>query len=161
MATIKSEVQQPAVALTTGVTTGGTTGTILQSLNPTTNLYCASGIINHLTNDPLDVLVTVSCTATGAVGNKQVVIFAQASIDGGNTFGSGPTSGTSAVNEMDLHYVGSVPMNDNTAHQKMFSLAAAYGGVLPAASRLVFKNDCGVALSAATVMIAEVWGVAG
>ena len=50
-------------------------------------------------------------------------------------------------------------MNDSNAHQKVFSLAAAYGGVLPAASKLVLKNDLGVALTAAEVKIAEVWGV--
>jgi len=158
MATIKSEVQT-AVALTTGVTTG-TAGAILQSLNPASNLYCVTDTINHATLDPLDVLISVSCTtATTPTGNKQVVVFAKGSADG-TTFGSGPESGTATTNEADLHFVGSLPMNDATAHQKVFSLAAAYGGVLPAATKLVFKNDLGVTLTAATVKVAEVWGVA-
>lgn len=157
MATVKSEVQT-ASTLTTGVTVGAA-GAILQSLNPATALYCVSSMINHATNDPLDVLVTVSCTTgTTPTGNKQIVVFAKGSIDG-TTFGSGPETGTSTTNEADLHYVGSVPMNDTSAHQKVFSLAAAYGGVLPAASKLVFKNDCGVTITAAEVKIAEVWGV--
>lgn len=153
MATIKSEVQGASVAATY-------TPAALPTLNPATALYCVSPTINHATNDPLDVLVTVSCTTgTTPTGNKQIVVFAKGSIDG-TTFGSGPEGSTSTTNEADLHYVGSVPMNDNAgAHQKVFSMAAAYGGVLPAASKLVFKNDCGVTLTAAEVKIAEVWGV--
>jgi hypothetical protein len=158
MADIKSVVQTP-VTLTEGVTSG-TVGAILQSLNPASHLYCASGVINHATNDPLDVQIQVSCTTSNTVtGNKQVVIFAKGTIDG-TVYGSGPESGVSTTNEADLHYVGSLPMNDSSAHQKVFSLAAAYGGTLPAASKLVFKNDCGVQLTAATVKVAEVWGVA-
>jgi hypothetical protein len=156
MATIKSEVQSP-VTLTDGVTTGTPR---LNALNPASHLYCVSATINHATNDPLDVLISLSCTTdTTPTGNKQVVVFAQGSIDG-TTFGTGPTSGTSMTNESDLHYVGSLPMNDTSAHQKVFSLAAAYGGTLPLASKLVFKNDLGVTLTAAEVKIAEVWGVA-
>ena len=147
MPTIKSEVQ-PASTLTVSG---------LSSLASAT--YVEGPTINHATNDPLDVQVMVSCTTTNTpTGNKQVVVFAKASIDG-TTFGSGPTGSTSTTNEADMHYVGSVPMNDSDPHRKMFSLAAAYGGVLPAASKLVFKNDCGVALTAAEVKIAEVWGV--
>ena len=147
MATIKSEVQAASTLTVSGLST-------LASAT-----YVVGPTINHATNDPLDVLVTVSCTTTNTpTGNKQVVVFAKASIDG-STFGSGPESGTSTTNEADLHYVGSLPMNDSNAHQKVFSLAAAYGGVLPAASKLVLKNDLGVALTAAEVKIAEVWGV--
>ena len=148
MATIKSEVQSASTLTVSG----------LSSLPSAT--YAVGPTINHATNDPLDVLVTVSCTTgTTPTVNKQVVVFAKGSIDG-TTFGSGPESGTATTNEADLHYVGSVPMNDTGPHQKMFSLAAAYGGVLPAASKLVFKNDLGVTLTAAEVKIAEVWGVA-
>jgi hypothetical protein len=149
MPTIKSEVQTASTLTVSG----------LSSLASAT--YVAGPTINHATNDPLDVLVTVSCTTgTTPTGNKQVVVFAKASVDG-TTFGSGPESGTATTNEADLHYVGSLPMNDTGPHQKMFSLTAAYGGTLPAASKLVFKNDCGVALAASgnEVKIAEVWGV--
>jgi len=147
MPTIKSEVQTASTLTVSG----------LSSLASAT--YAVGPTINHATNDPLDVLVTVSCTTgTTPTGNKQVVVFAKASIDG-TTFGSGPESGTATTNEADLHYVGSVPMNDTSAHQKVFSLAAAFGGVLPAASKLVFKNDLGVVLTAAEVKTAEVWGV--
>jgi hypothetical protein len=149
MATIKSDVQSVS----------SLTVSTLPTLASAT--YSVSNTITHSINDPLDVLIDVSCTTTNTpAGNKQVVIFAKGSIDGSN-FGSGPESGTTATDEPDLHYVGSLPMNTaSVAHRKLFSLAAAYGGVLPVATKLVFKNDLGVALTSATVQISEVWGTA-
>lgn len=148
MATIKSEVQTAAALTVTGLAT-------LASAT-----YAVSNTITHSTNDPLDVLIDVTATTgTAPAGNKQVVIFAKGSLDGTN-FGSGPESGTTTTDEPDLHYVGALPMNQATAHRKIFSLAAAYGGVLPQATKLVIKNDLGVALTAGAVQISEVWGVA-
>lgn len=152
MATIKSEVQT-ANTLTT-------TQTNLSTLASGT--YLVSETITHSTNDPLDVLVEVMVQTTNTpVNNKQVVVFAKGSLDGTN-FGSGPESGTTTTDEPDLHYVGSIPVNTaSTQHRKVFSLAAAYGGVLPIATKLVFKNDLGVALTTgASVKYSEVWGVA-
>lgn len=149
MATIKSEVQSPA-ALTVSA---------LPTLASAT--YCVSATLNHATNDPLDVLIDISVATTNTpAGNKQLVIFAKGSLDGTN-FGSGPESGTTTTDEPDLHFVGSVPLNSaTTAHRKVFSLAAAYGGLLPSATKLVFKNDLGVALTSASVQTSEVLGIA-
>ena len=122
--------------------------------------YVASAEIDHTTNDPLDVLVEVECATTNtAAGNKQVQVFMQASIDGAD-FTTGPTSGSSPTDESDLYPVGVVPMNTNSAtHRKTFSLAAAFGGVLPRKSKIVLRNDLGVALTSGAVQIAEVWNV--
>jgi hypothetical protein len=149
MATIKSDVQSPVSLTVTGLST-------LASAT-----YVASNTLSHSINDPLDVLIDVAIATTNTpAGNKQVVIFAKASLDGSN-FGSGPESGTTTTDEPDLHYVGSLPMNTaTTTHRKVFSLAAAYGGVLPASTKLVFKNDLGVALTSASVQTSEVWGTA-
>lgn len=148
MATIKSDIQ----------TTQSLSVTSLATLASAT--YCVSNNITHSDNDPLDVLIDVSITTSNTpTGNKQILVFCQASMDGTN-FTSGPTTGTTATNEPDLYYVGSVPMNDASNHRRVFSLAAAYGGTLPRITRLVFKNDMGVAITAATVQFAEVWGVA-
>ena len=149
MATIKSDVQTPSSLTVTGLNT-------LIASN-----YITSNTITHNTNDPLDVLLDISITTSNTpTGNKQVVVFAKGSLDGTN-FGSGPEATTvNAIDEPDLHYVGSVPMNQAGTHRKIMSLAAAYGGVLPIATKLVFKNDLGVTLTAASVQISEVWGVA-
>jgi hypothetical protein len=153
MAVVKSEVQS-AVTLST-------TATSLSTLASATYLVSAS--ITHITNDPLDVLIDVQINTTNTpTGNKQLVIFAQASLDGTN-FTTGPTAGTTATDEADLYFVGVLPVNQAGTHRKIFSLAAAYGGTLPHTSRLVFKNDMGVAITnttAAVVQYSEVWGVA-
>lgn len=149
MPTIKSDVQTTSALTVTNFTT-------LASAT-----YCVSNTLTHSINDPLDVLIDVSVTTTNTpAGNKQVVVFAKGSLDGSN-FGSGPESGTTTTDEPDLHYVGSIPVNTaSVAHRKIFSLAAAYGGVLPVATKLVFKNDLGVALTSASVQTSEVWGLA-
>lgn len=123
--------------------------------------YVAGPTMTHVTNGPLDVLIfpVVATTNAPTTGNRQVVVFAQGSHDGTPTFTSGPTSGTSTADEANLHYVGTIPMvTSSTDQSKVLSLAAAFGGTLPYASRLIFKNDCGVALTSASVRVAEVFG---
>lgn len=121
--------------------------------------YVASDAINHTTNDPLDVLVEVAVATTNTpAGNKQVVVFAQRSLDGTN-YTSGPTSGTTTTDEPDLFLLGYVPMNTaSTTHLRIFSLAAAFGGTLPKYSKIILKNDLGVALTSGTVYTSEVTG---
>lgn len=121
--------------------------------------YCVSDAINNTTNDPLDVLVEVSVATTNTpAGNKQVVAFAKASLDGTN-YQSGPESGTTTTDEPDLTPLGVVPVNTSTTtHAKVFSLAAAFSGVLPAYAKIVLKDDLGVALTSGAVYTAEVTG---
>lgn len=110
--------------------------------------FVSAGTITHNTNQPLDVLVEVTATPGTVSGNKQLVVFAKISLDGTN-FTSGPESGTTTTDEPDLFFVGTVPLNTNsTAQTKTFSLAAALGGVLPYASKIIVKNDSGAALAA-------------
>jgi hypothetical protein len=122
------------------------TTTALNSLASAT--FVSAGTITHNTNQPLDVLVEVTATPGTVSGNKQLVVFAKISLDGTN-FTSGPESGTTTTDEPDLFFVGTVPLNTNsTAQTKTFSLAAALGGVLPYASKIIVKNDSGAALNA-------------
>lgn len=111
--------------------------------------YVVLGTLTHNSSGkaPLDVLVELSATPGTVSGNKQLVLFAQASLDGTN-FGTGPTSGTTTTDETDLHFVGTLPLNTNsTLQRKVFSLAAVFGGALPYATKLIAKNDSGAALA--------------
>ena len=111
--------------------------------------YVVLGTLTHNSGGktPLDCLVELSATPGTVSGNKQLVLFAQASLDGTN-FGTGPTSGTTTTDEPDLVYVGTLPLNTNsTLQRKVFSLAAAFAGVLPYATKLIAKNDSGAALA--------------
>ena len=136
MATVK-QVVGTRTALTTSA---------LDSLASAT--FVSAGTITHNTNQPLDVLVEVTATPGTVSGNKQLVVYAKASLDGSNQT-TGPETGTAVTDEPNLYYVGTLPLNTNSTTQtKVFSLAAAYGGLLPYASEIVVRNDSGAALNA-------------
>ena len=110
--------------------------------------YVSAGTLNHTTNDPLDVLLEVKVTPGTVSGDERVQVFAQGSLDGTN-FESGPTSGTDTADEPNLTYVGTVPTHVNSqAETGVFSLAAAFGGVLPQQTKIIVKNESGAALAA-------------
>ena len=110
--------------------------------------FVSAGTITHNTNQPLDVLVEVTATPGTVSGNKQLLVYAKASLDGSNQT-TGPETGTTVTDEPNLYYVGTLLLNTNSTTQtKVFSLAAAYGGLLPYASEIVVRNDSGAALNA-------------
>lgn len=120
--------------------------------------YVASEIRTPNTNQPLDVILEVAVGTTNTpAGNKQVVAFILDSLDGTN-FRSGPTSGTTTTDELDLKYLGVIPCNTSLGvrlHVATFSIANALGYV-PFAYQLVLKNDLGVALTSATAATSEI-----
>jgi hypothetical protein len=117
--------------------------------------YTASPAIDLGAAIPLDVTFEVECVPSAATsGNKQLILFAKFSLDNTN-FGSGPESGTSATNEPDLHWLGTLPCNDSSPHRKFFNLQG-----LPVARylKLVVKNDTGVMLASGNVYRADITG---
>jgi len=136
MATVK-QVVGARTALTTSA---------LNSLASAT--FVSAGTITHNTNQPIDVLIEVTATPGTVSGNKQLLVYAKASLDGTNQT-TGPETGTTVTDEPNLYFVGALPLNTNSTTQtKVFSLAAAYGGLLPYASEIVVRNDSGAALNA-------------
>lgn len=119
--------------------------------------YCVSSTYDNTVNQPLDLMVEVTVATTNTPsGDKQVVVFAQASYDNTN-WQTGPTSGTTATDEPLLTYLGVVPIQTASVTEiKSFSVAQAYGGVLPPYVRIVVKNDLGVALTSGSLATAEV-----
>lgn len=110
--------------------------------------FVSAGTITHNTNQPLDVLLEVTATPGTVSGNKQLLVYAKASLDGTNQT-TGPETGTTVTDEPNLYFVGALPLNTNSVTQtRVFSLAAAFGGVLPYASEIVLRNDSGAALNA-------------
>jgi hypothetical protein len=124
--------------------------------------YVAIGTITHTTNDPLGAKLEIKVTPGTVSSNKQVVVFAQASLDGTN-FESGPTSGTTTTDEPNLRLVGVIPCNTNsTAQTRIFDLAAAYPeGALPYATKIILKNETGAAIASSgnDAWYSESWGV--
>ena len=118
--------------------------------------YIASAALDLGATIPLDATFEVEADANGTPsGLKQVSVFAKFSLDGTN-FGTGPESGNDATNEADLHWLGSLPMNDTNVHRKFFSLQ---GQPVARYVKIVVKNDCGVALTSGAVYMANITGV--
>ena len=119
--------------------------------------YVASSAKDNTTNQPLDVMVEVTTATTNTpAGNKQVVVFAIASYDNTN-YQTGPTSGTATTDEPLLTFLGVVSVQTASVTEiKSFSVASAYGGVLPPYFKIVLKNDLGVSLTTGTVATSEI-----
>ena len=119
--------------------------------------YLASSAYNASATDPWDVVIEVEATPGTVSGNKQMVVFIQASLDGTN-FQTGPTSGTTVTDEPNLTLLGTVPCNTNSQLQrKMFSVNNTLGYV-PAQFKIVIKNDTGAPLASGNVYTAEISG---
>ena len=118
--------------------------------------YCVSGTYTPNTNKPLDVIVEVEVATTNPpAGNKQLAVFVKESLDGAN-FRSGPETGTTATDEPDLKFLGTIPMNTATnTHRGTFSVAQALG-YCPYAFKIVLKNDLGVALTSGAAYTSEI-----
>lgn len=120
------------------------TSTALNSLASAN--YVSAGDIDLTSVDPLDVLVEVEATPGTVSGNKQLVVFAKASLDG-TDWSTGPQTGSTNTDEPNLSFLGVLPLNTNsTLQRKAFSVMAALG-FIPPHLRIVVKNDSGAALA--------------
>ena len=109
--------------------------------------YVSAGTIDLTATDPLDLLVEVTATPGTVSGNKQLVVFAKVSLDGTN-WTTGPETGSTATDEPNLKFLGTVPLNTNsTAQTNTLSVMSALGFV-PPHLEIVCKNDSGAALAA-------------
>lgn len=127
---------------------GSKTALTTSALNSLANsTYVSAGTVDLTAADPLDVLVEVAATPGTVSGNKQVVVFAKVSLDG-TTWTTGPETGTTATDEPNLRFLGTVPCNTNAAQQvNTLSVISALGYV-PPHLEIVVKNDTGAALAA-------------
>lgn len=118
--------------------------------------YLSVGTITFNTNTNMGCKLEVTATPGTVSGNKQLLVFAQQSVDGTN-YETGPTSGTTVTDQPNLSFVGSLPLLSNsTLQRKVFDLAAAFGGVLPYSATIIVFNDSGAALASGTVYYSEV-----
>lgn len=141
VSTVKQVVSAPVALPCAGLPT------LAASTYVTSNAYANA-------NQQSDLLVELTVQASAApTGNQQVVLFAQASLDGAAWQG-GPGSGTTTTDEGVLTLVGVITLKSTNAEARTFSTAAAFG-FLPPNVRFVAKNDCGVTLSAGTLRTSE------
>lgn len=139
MATIKSKVGSRTTLTTTA----------LNSLGNGT--YISAGTITFISATLVSLTSKIEVEVTPgtiSVGNSGVIVFAKISMDGTN-FTTGPETGTTATDEPNLIYVGSIPCNTSSTQQRgNFDLASACGGTLPYAAKIIIRNTTGASLAA-------------
>ena len=121
------------------------TGQGLNSL-PSADYTDQSDPIDNTTNLYLDALVEVEIANIAEAGNYQVVLYVTSSVDGTDF----STHTGSPAEPQNLAYLGTVPITSGigtTVRSRAFSVAAAFGGVMPPKWKLVAYNDVGVALA--------------
>ena len=147
MATIKQNVGTKTSIPFTGLSTLASATFVAQ----TTDLDLTA-------DDPLDLLLELAVTPGTVSSNKQVILYAKSSLNNTN-YTSGPQSGTTATDEPNLTLIGVVPCNTNsTAQRGIFSVASAFGGIIPPYLRFIVKNETGAALTAGTLHYSIVTG---
>lgn len=100
-----------------------------------------------------DALLFVAFETGTVAGNKQFLIMAYASIDGGTTYTEAATGSDAGFTRKDpstLRPVAVIPAVTNSFIHKVgpFSMALVFGGTLPKHWGIAVFNDTGAALSA-------------
>ena len=114
--------------------------------------YGTSSTKDNTANQPVDLLVELSITPGAVAGNKQAVLYALASLDGTNF-----QTGANSTDSGDMTFIGVLPLATASSKQtKLFSVAMAYGGVLPPYMQFVVLNDSGAAFTAGTIYTSEI-----
>ena len=130
-------------------TSVGTLGTLASAT------YLNVGTITFNTNKNLDTKLEVYATPGNVSGNKQLKVFAQQSLDGTN-YETGPTSGTTTIDETNLTPIGVLPFNTNsTLQRRVFDLNAAFAGSMPYSANIIVFNDSGAALASGAAYYTE------
>lgn len=136
-------------------------GTANQAITITLNSLASSAtagrestVISNTTNLFRDALVSVliKMPSTGTpADSKAVYVYAYGTADGGSNYTDGVTGSDAAFTHPDppnLKLIGiiSCPANTNTYKGGPFSVAQAFGGVLPASWGIVVRNHTGLTL---------------
>lgn len=121
--------------------------------------YRASTAIDNSSNLFLDALVQlqIKVTAGAPAGDKNVLVYAYGTTDGGTIY-SGAASGTDAayggvagqlINNCPFLGIVTVDAQNELFESDVFSVASAFGGVLPQKWGIIVMNQTGQALGAA------------
>lgn len=114
----------------------------------------ASTVIDNTTNLFLDALVQIQTkTGTGPAAPNIVNVYAYATVDGGTTYSDGATGTDAAITltvPPNAVLIGSLncPTASTSYKSGPMSVAAAFGGILPAKWGIIIENQSGTTLSA-------------
>lgn len=113
-----------------------------------------STVIDNSSNLFVDTLVTIKVKTATVSGNSPFVnVYAYGTADGGTTYSDGATGTDGAITlstPPNMRLIGTInaPASTTTYVGGPFSVAAAFGGVLPEKWGIVVENKTGAALDA-------------
>lgn len=127
----------------------------LASLAASATVGRASTAVDNTSNLYADALVILYVTTGTVSGNKQVLLYAYGTVNGGTDFTEGVTgtdAGFTRNDPTNLRLVATVqcPTNSINYEAGPFSIAAAFGGILPQKWGIAVFNDTGAALSSSS-----------
>jgi len=119
----------------------------------------ASTAVDNTTNLFLDCLVQliISNTEGAPAGDKNILVYAYGTANDGTTYSGGATGADAAYGAVggqlitNCHLLGIMHFDadDEIFESDVFSIASAFGGIVPAKWGIIVKNQVGVALAAA------------
>jgi hypothetical protein len=124
----------------------------LASLASSATVGRESTVVDNTTNLFLDALLFIEFETGTVATNKQALVYVYGTADGGTTYTEAATGTDASFTRKDpttLRPLAVIPAVTNSFVHKAgpFSIAQAFGGVLPAKWGIVFCNDTGAALS--------------
>lgn len=125
----------------------------LASLAASATVGRASTAVDNSTTRYDDALLDVILESGTVSGNKQALVYAYGTVDGGTIYTEGVTGTDAGFTRQDptnLRPLATISMPANAFVYKAgpFSVAAAFGGTLPDHWGIAVFNDSGAALSA-------------
>lgn len=126
----------------------GTSSTLTISLASLANAGGReSTAVNNSSDLFSDVLVLIKSRspASGTSSTGYLLIYAYGSIDGGTTYSGNATGSDANITPINMNLIGRVDMVANGTDYKspVMSIAAAFGGVMPARWGIVVVNNSG------------------
>lgn len=121
--------------------------------------YGISSLYEPHLHNPLDAVLEVTTpTITSPLGDKQIIVYAKASLDN-VIWQSGPESGVDDTSAEQLTRLGSLLVPITGIHTAQFSIGQAFGW-LPPYLKFIFKNACGITIGAGiSVSVSEITGI--
>lgn len=130
----------------------------LASLTASATVGRASTAVDNTSNLFIDALVSGFVDVGSVSGDKQVLIYAYGSADGGTTYSgqngansiTGTDVGFTRADPTDLRLIGVLACPTSSVKMLFgpYSVAQAFGGILPASWGIVVFNDSGATFSA-------------
>jgi hypothetical protein len=108
-----------------------------------------STVVDNTTNKFLDALLRAESKLTGAgTGSIDIYVYSALGDTAYTDSATGSDAAFTAANRLNARYLGSLMMSGTAVQRGMWSVAAAFGGILPDKWGIIIINNGGAALDA-------------